>query len=484
MYIVRITVAAWLGAMLLIASPASAQNPDDEAAMIGALKKPWTGDFDRMVKRGFIRILTTYNPLYFAPDGIEQRGLVVDVSRSFETWLNKKYGKKSRPLSVVLSPIPRDRLFASLVEGRGDIAWANLTITPKRQKLVDFSTPTYPGVNELIITGPAAPGVKSLDDLVSAGVHIRLSSSYFEHLSALNQKRKKKGKREIPVLRADERLEDYDLLDMVNAGVIPAVIVDSHKARLWAQIFKNIKVHENLAVNTGGSIAWAMRKGGPKLMRVVNAFVKKHRKGTLAGNILIKRYLGSTKWMDNVLSDKGRERYQNTIGIIKRYSGKYDFDWLMIAAQGYQESKLDQSKRSHAGAIGIMQILPRTAADKNINIKNIHNAEQNVHAGVKYLHFLRERYFSNKAIEPLDRVLFSFAAYNAGPANITKARKKAASMGFDPNQWFNHVEVAASKSISREPVVYVRNIYKYSVAYARFEDMRAKNLEAVKAPNP
>ena len=479
MNMARSKVVVWLITMLLVIGPAGAQNSDDEAAMIGAAKKPWTDDFDAMVERGFIRILTAYNPLFFAPDGIQQRGLAVDVARIFEEWLNKNYGKKRRPLTVVLIPVPRDRLLADLVEGRGDIAAANLTITPERQKLVDFSMPTYPGVSELVITGPGAPGIESLDDLVSKGVHIRRSSSYFEHLSALNEKRKKEGKPEIPVDEADERLEDYDLLDMVNVGVIPTVIVDSHKAKLWGQIFDKIKVHEDLAVNTGGSIAWAMRKDSPKLMKAVNEFLKQHRKGTLTGNILIKRYLGNTKWMDDVLSDKGRERYENTIGIMKRYSDKYDFDWLMIAAQGYQESKLDQSKRSHAGAIGIMQVLPTTAADKNVNIDDIEKAEQNVHAGVKYLRFLRDRYFSDEAIESLDRVLFSFAAYNAGPANITRARKKAASMGFDSNQWFNHVEVAASKTISREPVVYVRNIYKYYVAYKRLEDMRAAREAAV-----
>jgi membrane-bound lytic murein transglycosylase MltF len=479
MNMARSKVVVWLITMLLVIGPAEAQNSDDEAAMIGAAKKPWTGDFDAMVERGFIRILTTYNPLFFAPDGIQQRGLAVDIARIFEEWLNKNYGKKRRPLTVVLIPVPRDRLLADLVEGRGDIAAANLTITPERQKLVDFSMPTYPGVSELVITGPGAPGIESLDDLVSKGVHIRRSSSYFEHLSALNEKRKKEGKPEIPVDEADERLEDYDLLDMVNVGVIPTVIVDSHKAKLWGQIFDRIKVHEDLAVNTGGSIAWATRKDSPKLMKAVNEFWKQHRKGTLTGNILIKRYLGSTKWMDDVLSDKGRERYENTIGIMKRYSDKYDFDWLMIAAQGYQESKLDQSKRSHAGAIGIMQVLPTTAADKNVNIDDIEKAEQNVHAGVKYLRFLRDRYFSDEAIEPLDRVLFSFAAYNAGPANITRARKKAVSMGFDSNQWFNHVEVAASKTISREPVVYVRNIYKYYVAYKRLENMRAAREAAL-----
>jgi len=483
MKMARIKGVVWLTTMLFVMGPAEAQKSDDEAAMIGAAKDLWTGDFDGMVERGFIRTLVAYNPLFFAPDGIQQRGLAVDVARIFEEWLNKNYGKKKRLLSVVLIPTPRDRLLADLAEGRGDIVAANLTITPERQKLVDFSMPTYPGVSELVITGPGAPGIKSLDDLVSTGVHIRRSSSYFEHLSALNEKRKKEGKPEIPVHEADERLEDYDLLDMVNVGVIPAVIVDSHKAKLWAQIFEKIKVHEDLAVNTGGAIAWAMRKDSTKLMKVVNGFVKKRRKGTLTGNILIKRYLGSTKWMDNVLSDKGRAKYQKTIGIIERYSDRYDFDWLMIAAQGYQESKLDQSKRSHVGAVGIMQVMPTTASDKNVNIDNIEKAGPNVHAGVKYLRFLRDRYFSGEELDPVDRVLFSFAAYNAGPAKIARARKKAASMGFDSNQWFNHVEVAAAKTISREPVVYVRNIYKYYVAYRRLEEMRAAREAALESSN-
>ncbi len=372
----------------------------------------------------------------------------------------------------MLIVVPRDELIPRLLAGQGDIAAANLTITPARQELVDFSDPTYPDVSELVVTGPGAPEITSLDDLHSSGVRVRRSSSYSEHLSALNEVRKKEGKAEIPVSYADEHLEDYDLLEMVNAGIVPAIIVDSHKAALWAQVFDDIKVHEDLAVHSGGNIAWAVRKGNPMLLAAINRFVKEIRKGTLLGNILRKRYFGSTKWIDNVLSGKARERYQETVDVIKRYAGDYDFDWMMIAAQGYQESKLDQSKKSHAGAVGIMQVLPSTAADPNVGIPDIDKAEQNVHAGVKYLRFLTKRYFSAAEIEPVDRVLSSFAAYNAGPGNIAKARKKATKMGFDPNRWFGHVEVAAAKTISREPVIYVRNIYKYYVAYRRLEEIQ------------
>ena len=362
----------------------------------------------------------------------DKKGLAVEISRAFEEHLLETSGKKAGSFNVVMIPVPRDKLLPYLVEGRGDLVVANLTITPERQEAVQFSNPTYPDVSELLITGPSAGEVKSLDDLAEQALHIRKSSSYYEHMAALNEERKAAGQPEIPIVDADEFLEDYDLLELVNAGLLPAVIVDSHKAALWAQVFDKIVVHEDFAINRGGEIAWALRKDSPKLLESVNGFVEEVKKGTLLGNILIKRYLGSTEWIDNVREGTAAERYEDTADIIKKYADDYAFDWLMIIAQGYQESKLDQSKRSDAGAVGIMQVLPSTAADPNVGIDGIDKPEPNVHAGVKYLRFLRDRYFDKEEIAPLDQVLFSFAAYNAGPANITKARKEGRGHGPRP----------------------------------------------------
>lgn len=475
-------IVASLLLTVLYAEAGAEERTFDEDAVLAHAREPRTGDLDGMFERGFIRILAPYNPLFYFNDGPQQRGMTYEAARLFEDKINKGRGKRPR-VHVIVIPTARDRLLPALLEGRGDIAAGNLTITPERQRLVDFSAPFYPGIDELVVTGPAAPNVASFDDLVSTELHLRQSSSYFEHVAALNDERSKAGRREIPVRTADERLEDHDLLDMVNAGLIPAVVVDSHKAALWAQIFDRITVHDRLAVNAGGNIAWAVRKDSPKLLDAVNGFVKTARKGTLLGNVVLKRYLQNARWIENVRSGKSPERYQETIDIIRRYAGEYDFDWLMIVAQGYQESRLDQAKRSRAGAVGIMQLLPSTAADPNVNVRNIEKAENNVHAGTKYLRFLRDRYFSDPKIEPLDSVLFSFAAYNAGPRNIARAQKKAAALGLDPNQWFGNVEVAASRVISREPVIYVRNIYKYYVAYRLIEGKRKKR-EAARTKQP
>jgi len=474
-----IATAATTGVTATESAPVASDHPDSHSPLIAHALEEWTGDFDGMVKRGFVRVLTTYNPLFFSYNGIEQIGLAVDIAEELRKHLQKVTKTKKGAINVVMIPVGRDELIPYLVAGKGDVIAANLTVTPARQKHVAFTNPTYPNVSELVVSGPKAPSLSTLDDLAGTEIHLRRSSSYFEHLLAINKKRKKAGKPEIPVIATDEILEDYDLLEMVNAGLIPAIVVDSHKAALWAQVFDHITVHEDIKVHTGGNIAWALRKSDRKLLKTLNQFVKKIRKGTLLGNILIKRYLGSPKWIDNALAETGRDRHQATLAFIKRYAGQYDFDWLMIMAQGYQESRLDQKKRSHAGAIGIMQVLPATAKDPNVGIKDISKAEPNIHAGVKYLRFLRDHYFSSDDMTPLNQMLFSFAAYNAGPRNVAKARSRAKKKGRDPNVWFGQTEFVAGATISREPVVYVRNIYKYYVAYRSVADIQSQR-KAVK----
>ena len=248
----------------------------------------WRGDLGGITERGFLRILTVHNPLLFSFDGIEQRGMVAELAKLYEKHLADEIGRVRSP-TVVVIPVGRDELIPGLVEGRGDLVMGNLTITPERQKLVDFGPPVYPNVDEFVITGPAAKGVDSFDDLVRTGLYLRRSSSYYEHMQALNGRRKAKGKEPIPIIEADPYLEDYDLLDLLNAGVIKAIVVDSHKADFWEQVFDKIEVHRNLSVHSGNRIAWAIRKDSPALMKSINAFGKTVKKGTLLGNIVRKR---------------------------------------------------------------------------------------------------------------------------------------------------------------------------------------------------
>jgi membrane-bound lytic murein transglycosylase MltF len=418
-----------------------------------------------MLKRRVIRALVPFSRTFFFLDRGRKRGLTYDELMEYEKFLNRRAKNRSLNVHIVVIPTPRNRLFSDLVAGYGDIAAGNLTITPERKKLVDFSDPTMVNVREIIVSGPASPKVSSIFDLSGKEIVVRKSSSYYESLQTLNTTLASIGKKPIKVTIADEYLEDEDLLEMVNSGILPFIIIDSHKGEFWAKIFPRIRLHHELKLRTGGEIAWAIRKHSPRLKKSVNRFVRTIRKGTLTGNILFRRYLQNTGYIKNILSEKSRKRYEKTISLFKKYAGKYDFPYLLLTARAYQEAGLDQSKRSAAGAVGIMQILPSTARDKNVNIKNINRLENNIHAGTRYLRFMANRYFSDSKLTPLNRDLFTIASYNAGPGRVARLRKEAARRGLDPNVWFNNVEVVAAARIGRETVQYVRNIYKYYVAY-------------------
>jgi membrane-bound lytic murein transglycosylase MltF len=316
--------------------------------------------------------------------------------------------------------------------------------------------------------------VATLDDLAGKEIVVRRSSSYYESLVALNEKFRREGKPAVELTPADENLEDEDLIEMVNAGLYPIIVVDEHKARFWKQVFPDIVVHEDIAVRSGGEIAWAFRKDSPKLKAEINAFVKDHKIGTTFGNILMRRYFKDAKYVKKSMSVAELKKFRDTVAIFQQYAGQYQFDWLMIAAQAYQESGIDQSVRS---AIGVMQVMPKTAAGAPILIQDIYDIENNIHAGIKYLRFMIDEYFNDPQIAAVDRLLFAFASYNGGPNRIVRLRGKAAAQGLDPNRWFQNVEIVVARHIGRETTQYVGNIFKYYVAYKRL----VEELEARKA---
>jgi len=412
-----------------------------------------------------IRALVPPSKTFFFIDKGKKRGLTYDSLMLFEQYINKLLKSKHLQMKVVVIPTSRNRLLEDLKAGYGDIAAGNLTITQGRKKFVDFADPGLTGVEEIIVTGADVATPKSIFDLAGLDIYVRKSSSYYDSLLTLNNTLTSLGKKPVTIIAADEYLEDEDLLEMLNAGLIPMIVIDSHKGKFWEKVFKNIRLHPQLRLRTGGKIAWAVRKDAPELLQVINGFVRKHKKGTLAGNILYQRYLENTSYVNNNLSDSARKKYNQTITLFEKYANQFDFPYLLLTALAYQESGLDQKKRSRAGAVGIMQVLPGTARDKNVGIKQIDLLENNIHAGTKYLYFVKNRYFSDETLDDLNSNLFTIASYNAGPARIAKLRNEAKQKGLDPNVWFNNVEVIAARRIGRETVRYVGNIYKYYVAY-------------------
>jgi membrane-bound lytic murein transglycosylase MltF len=442
-----------------------APEPEPLPAGLAPIVAKWTGDLDGMVERRIVRVLTVHSPVLYFVDRGRELGLAYENAKAYETYLNGKLGTGNVKVYVIMVPVARDELIPRLLAGQGDIAAATLTITPDRLAQVDFSDPAAAGISEILVTGPGTPDPTGVEDLSGMEVHVRASSSYAEHLKALNQRFVSGGKAPVEVVPADELLEDGDILEMVAAGLIPATIVDDFMADLWVEVFPALKRHPGVAVASGGSIGWAFRKGSPKLAESLNAFVKTQKQGTLAGNVLIKKYLGTTKWVKNARSENDIARFHSMVELFQKYSDQYEFDWLLMAAQGYQESGLDQSKRSPVGAIGVMQVMPETARGKAVNIPDIEKLESNIHAGIKYNRWMVDNFYTEEAMLPVNRQLLAFASYNAGPGRVAQLRKEAEEQGLDPNRWFNNVELIAAKRIGRETVQYVANIYKYYLAY-------------------
>jgi membrane-bound lytic murein transglycosylase MltF len=441
----------------------------------------WRGDLDAMAARRAIRVLVPYSrTLYFVDFGGAQRGISYDFMHAFEDALNKRLGRDALRVHVVFIPVSREQLIPMLVAGKGDVVAANLTITPERSRLVDFVTPAATGVKEIIVTGPGAPVLHSLDELAGLQIYVQPSSSYYQSLTALNDRLRARKLAPIRLRDAPGRFESEDLLEMANAGLVPIVVADDYLAHFWKQIYPNLTVHDDLQLRTEGDIAFAVRKDSPKLKAELDAFTLTHRQGTLFGNVILRKYLQQTRWAKNAISEEELRKFNTMVGLFRKYGEQYRIDWLLMAAQGYQESQLDQSRRSDAGAVGVMQLLPATG--RQMQVGDITELEANIHAGVKYVRFMVDTYYRDESMDSLNKILFAFASYNAGPERIRALRHEAADLQLDPDVWFDNVERVAAARIGRETVQYVSNIYKYYIAYSLVQDDVQRRLQKVAAP--
>jgi membrane-bound lytic murein transglycosylase MltF len=449
--------------------------PEGVRSMIGA---PFTGDFDQMVKRRLIRVGVTYNRTFYFGDKGVQRGVSAEFARAFEDWLNAKLKTGNLRINVALVPMPRDQLATALLDGKVDFVMAQVTVRPELQAKMDFSNATRTNVSEVVVTGPNCPAITTVDDLSGNEVFARKGSNFWESLVALNERLKASGKPPADLQEVPGNLEDDDLLEMVNAGLIPTIVVHDYMAEFWKKVFTNLTVHDTVTLRTGASFAVPFRKGSPLLKAEIDAFLAKYGLGTAFSNIMQKRYLVSTKYVKSAASEAERKKFLALTEYFKKYSDKYQMDYLLMAAQGYQESQLNQDAKSAVGAIGVMQIMPATGAD--LKVGDISQTEANIHGGVKYMRFMIDQYFKDEPMDNLNKGLFAFAAYNCGPGRVAQLRREAAKRGLDPNVWFGNVEQITSERVGRETVTYVSNIYKYYVAYKLMteEDARRKAAKA------
>ena len=447
--------------------------------------KPRTGDFDKMRERRAVRVLVPPSRTLYFNDKGRERGLTAELARDFEEFLNGKYRRQlgNRPITVVLIPTTRDRLLPDLVAGKGDIAAGNLAVTEDRLQRVDFvAPPELAEVRELVLTNAIHGPMSSTDELSGKTVHVRPSSSYRENLDGVNDRLRGQGKPAATLVFVPEMLEDEDLMEMLDAGVVAAIVVDDWKAKMWAPILPSVIVNQNAAVSRGGRIGWALRKESPLLRAELEEFYYKFEKQRAAIPYRLAQYRKQVKRLQDPTGRNDWKRFEETIALFRKYGNQYGFDPLMLAAQGFQESKLDQSVRSHVGAIGIMQLMPDTG--RSMKVGDVTVAEPNIHAGAKYMNTLMTQYFKDAHFDELNRTLFAFASYNAGPNRIAKLRGVAAERGLNPDIWFDNVEVVVSEKVGSETTTYVRNIVKYYVSYKLTTELQDEQRKAREALEP
>ena len=248
-----------------------------------------------------------------------------------------------------------------------------------------------------------ALGAATATSPYQASVYVRASSSHAEHIRGLNAQWSRQGRKPIVIRPADENLEDGDILELVNAGVVPIAVVDGADADFYRPLLRSMTVRDDLVLASGASLAWALRKGTPQLRAEVDEFVRGHRVGTTFGNVVARRYFENNRWITNPASPEQRRRFDQVVGAFERAGAEFELDPLLLLSQGYQESGLDQRRRSAAGAVGVMQIKPSTAAGTPINITGVARLENNVRAGAKYLRFIIARYYRDASMTPLDK---------------------------------------------------------------------------------
>jgi len=333
-----------------------------------------------------------------------------------------------------------------------------------------------------VVTGPSAEPVNSLDELSGRPVFVRRSSSYYESLLGLNRDLEARGLPSASIVEVNEILGSGAILKLVHEGRLPATIVDAHIAEFWSEVFPGLVWNDEVRPRVNAQIAWVAQMDSPQLLEHINAFVKTHKKGTLSGNVLINRYLKNTDWLVKIEDQVVNQRLDSLRNLFEEKAALYDLDWRRLAAQAFQESGLDQSRRSSRGAIGLMQLMPATA--REMGFDDISTADANVEAGAKYMRHVIDTYFSdieqNSAVDPEiareEAYAIALAAYNAGPTRISRLRRTAESRGIDNKIWFDEMEPIVAREVGSEPVMYVQNVMEYSIQLQLQQQLREERL--------
>lgn len=420
-----------------------------------------TGDLPEMLKIHQIRVLVAPSrSTYFLDDTGQPRGLDYELLKGWEKMLNAKRSKGEPPVSLIFIPAIPSEVADGLREGRGDVAGLSL-ITPSREQEFAYTTPVFDNVQEVVVTRKGGYSLSRLEDLSGKEVYVIKGGAQMEGLETLNKQLRKQRLPKVKIVEAEPYVNHEALLEMLQAGIIPAVVVPDAFARLWSKVFKDLVIHEEIPVTSEVKAAWGVRKKNQKLLdslnQAITSVLKNNKRAFEEG---FNQYFRNTRWITNPFAEGSKS---TLVSHFEKEAAAFGLDWLQLMAQGFQESGLNPDARSPSGAVGIMQILPSTA--EWLGISNYMETGGNIRTGAKYMSMQMESFAKEPGVSPEDRFFFALAAYNAGPGRLGKYRKRARELGYNPDRWFGEVERVALRSGNLETTMYVRNIVNYTMAY-------------------
>jgi len=436
----------------------------------------WSGTYSEMIQRGEIRIAVPYDRTIYINDKGTPRGLSVEIAKGLAKWINAKYAiqLKGKAVSVKLLPTINSQLLNTVPAGQADIAIGNIglyePIANSQALIVNHASKVE---QEVLVTGPSSPPVEKLIDLSGQTVYGSRNTNFHTTLSAVNKELKQAGKLPVNLISPLGDLDDEDLLEMLNAGLISYVIVGDWKYRLWQSIYKNIVAHEDLSAKDAGWVGWVVRSNNRDLNDDLFAFYQSDDFENSRRAFRQEDYKEHLKGLKDPIDKTAWARFESMRPLFDRFGAEYKLNPLFIASLGFQETLLNQNAVSAVGAIGVMQLMPTTGM--SLGVGDIHLLEPNIHAGADYMNQLISKYFPDAHFDGNNRSLFAVASYNIGPNNVAKARDQARQLGFDPDQWFGNVEFIATERMGYEPMIYVRNVYKYYMSYR----LKLKEIQSI-----
>lgn len=451
-------ISLLLSVLMFAAWPAAARVMGPQAWQSGDAVR----DLAEVRRSGVLRVLVNQS----RNSSGEVKGEAIGVEsvrlRAFEQFLNR--GSKGPPITLKLIPKAKDQLLGALQRGEGDLVAPGELLPQGATRQISRSRAVVPQVAMVLVSRQGGVRYKNYQQLSGRSVALSAGSAAGSALEEINRGLMQAGRAPIAVEWVDPTLAVEDVLEMVQAGVYPATVVERTIAERWAKVLPKLRIEPQLTLGDSADMHWFTRKDASMLRASVDRFLQNYSAPDDQDAAFVRVYRRLYR-VQYPLDRIGRQRLEKVRPTLQRHAQQQDIDWLNLAALAFKESTLNPAARGASGATGLMQVTPATA--RSMGVSDIGRLDNNVLASAKYLTSIRRTFFASPRLNERERMAFVLAAYNLGPQRVQSLRAEARRRGLNPDQWFFQVERVAMSTMGMGVVSYVNAVNKYYLAYTR-----------------